>query len=76
MSEKNLYEAKIFTVESLPGFKAAGTICGHVDFVVPRRGTYTMTPSEVSSLITMLRSAHDDVLNNADPNDPRLYDPV
>jgi hypothetical protein len=75
--EKQLYEAKCFEVD-LRGSKfiASGTLCGHVDFVVPRRGTYTLNPYEILKLTKMLQEASEDVLSNSDPEgDPRLYDP-
>jgi hypothetical protein len=75
--EKQLYKAKRFEVD-LNGskFVASGTLCGHVDFVVPRRGTYTLSPYEILKLTKMLQDASEDVLSNSDPEgDPRLYDP-
>ena len=74
--ERNLYKAQLFTAETALGkFSAAGTLCGLIDFVMPRRGTYTIDPDEVQAIIGMLQLARDDVLKNADPeSDPRLYD--
>ena len=72
---KTLYEAELFTTQTALGeFKAAGTLCGHIDFVGPFKGTCTLSVDEVENVIMMLRRAQNDVLRNADPdNDPRLY---
>lgn len=71
-----LYEAKLFGASTLAGdFHAAGTLCGCIDFVGPFRGTYTLSPTEVESLISMLQKARKDVLENSDSyGDPRLVD--
>ena len=70
-----LYEAKRFNADTALGeFAASGTLCGHVDFIGPFKGTYCLSPDEVLGLITMLQQARIDVLSNSDPvDDPRLY---
>ena len=71
-----MYEAKLFTTEAygVP-FKAAGTLCGHIDFVVGRR-TYSLSVDEAMSISMMLQKARKDVLENSDPlGDPRLIEP-
>jgi len=72
-----LYEAKRFeTHTELGTFAASGTLCGHIDFVGPFKGTYTLSPDELLALIGMLKQARADVLENSDPlNDPRLVEP-
>ena len=69
-----LYEAKLFKADTDVGqFTASGTLCGHIDFVGPFKGTYPLSPDEVLAVIVILQQAREDVLNNSDPqNDPRL----
>jgi hypothetical protein len=71
-----LYEAKSFEADTAFGkFAASGTLCGHIDFVGPFRGTYALSPDEASRLIAMLQQARADVLSNSDPlHDPRLVE--
>lgn len=71
-----LYEAKIFQADTQYGqFKAAGTLCGHIDFVGPWRGSYPLSPDEALEIIVMLKGARQDVLDHSNPlNDPRLED--
>ncbi len=67
-----LYEAKPF--EAFGVFKASGTLCGHIDFVGPWKGSIPLTPDEVLAVITMLQGAREDVLANSDLlHDPRLF---
>ena len=68
------YEAKLFKASTEFGqFMAAGTLCGHVDFVGPWKGTYTLSPDEIQAVIIMLQNARADVLEHSDPlHDPRL----
>jgi hypothetical protein len=70
----DLYAAKPFSAQTAFGkFQASGTLCGHVDFAGPFKGTYDLSPDEVLSLIVMLQNARADVLKNSRPfNDPRL----
>lgn len=72
--KKTLYEAKRFTAATeLGDFEASGTLCGHIDFVGPFRGTYPLTPDEALAIIVMLKQAREDVLNNSNPlGDPRI----
>ena len=72
-----LYEAKIFRAVTEDGeYLASGTLCGHIDFVGPWKGTYLLSPDEALSIITMLQQARADVLNNSDPfHDPRIVEP-
>lgn len=72
--KSRLYEAKTFTAQTAAGvFSASGTLCGHIDFVGPFRGTYILSPHEISNLIIILQRAKEDVLINSDPlHDPRL----
>ena len=72
-----LYEAKLFRAMTEEGeYKAAGTLCGHIDFIGPWKGTYWLSPDEALSIITMLQGARADVLNNSDPlHDPRIVEP-
>lgn len=74
---RELYEARAFRAHTCAGnFGASGTLCGHIDFVGPFRGTYSLSPDEVIAVIVMLQQARADVLRNADPlHDPRLIDP-
>lgn len=69
-----LYEAKLFqTHTELGDFKAAGTLCGHIDFVGPWKGTYTLSPDEAQAVAVMLQNARADVLEHSRPfSDPRL----
>lgn len=72
-----LYNAKLFTAQTEPGeWKAAGTVCGHIDFVIPgAKITHCISPDEAQAIIVMLTNARADVLENSNPNgDPRLYD--
>lgn len=71
-----LYEAKHCHVATIHGeWEASGTLCGHIDFVVPGAGTYVLSPDEIVALIAVLAAARSDVLKNSDPHgDPRLYD--
>lgn len=73
-TKSGLYEAKRFSAQTLSGdFHASGTLCGHVDFVGPFRGTFVLSPNEVLALIIMLKQARDDVLEHSNPNsDPRI----
>lgn len=69
-----LYEAKRFEAG---GFAASGTLCGHIDFVVPRGLTYVLSPDEIADLIGVLQGARADVLANSDPlHDPRIVDSI
>jgi hypothetical protein len=73
------YVAKQF--ESGP-FVASGTLCGCVDFCdrvgwnnedPALRRTWTLTVPELDGLITILKAARDDVVNNSQPfTDPRI----
>ena len=57
-------------------WQASGTLCGHIDFVVPESGTYCLSPDEIEAIIIMLKQARHDVLENSDPQgDLRLYEP-
>lgn len=70
-----LYEAKLFKAGTALGqFSASGTLCGHIDFLVPSSGSiYPLSPDEALAVIVMLQQARADVLANSDPfNDPRL----
>ncbi len=71
------YQAKAFTADTSFGrFEVSGTLCGHIDFVGPFKGSYPLTPDEALRLIVMLQQARADVLENSDPlHDPRLYTP-
>lgn len=74
------YIAKEFSVCLEGGeFKASGTLCGHIDFVVPLRqcksATFVLSPDEAKKIAEMLRNAASDVLLNSRPyDDPRLYE--
>lgn len=70
-----LYEAKMFKAATEFGqFTASGTLCGHIDFVGPFAGTYSLSPDEALALIVTLQQARADVLNHSDPlHDPRIY---
>lgn len=72
----DLYEAKAFSAQTALGeFAASGTLCGHVDFVGPFKGTYTLSPDEILAVIAVLQNARADVLKNSRPlSDPRLVD--
>lgn len=69
-----LYEAKAFRADTEFGqFKASGTLCGHIDFVGPFKGTFTLSPDEALAVIVMLQRARADVLDHSDPfGDPRI----
>ena len=69
-----LYEAKVFTANTAVGkFEASGTLCGHIDFVGPFKGSYPLSPDEALTLIVMLQQVRGDVLEHCDPlRDPRL----
>ena len=69
-----LYAARRFEARTIAGqFAASGTLCGHVDFVGPFKGTYTLSPDEILSIIIMLQQARADVLSNSEPlSDPRI----
>jgi hypothetical protein len=69
-----LYQAKAFrAVTEVGKFEASGTLCGHIDFIGPWRGSYPISPDEAQSIIIMLQQARADVLANSDPlHDPRL----
>lgn len=71
-----LYEAKAFTADTVHGrFTASGTLCGHMDFVGPWKGSYVLSPDEALAVIVMLTQARDDVLQNSEPlHDPRIKD--
>lgn len=71
---QRLYEAKEFRANSSFGeFIAAGTLCGHIDFVGPWGCSYPLSPNEALAVIVMLQRARADVLENSDPDgDPRL----
>ena len=71
-----LYAAIRFEARTAFGqFAASGTLCGHIDFVGPFKGTYALSPDEVLAIIVMLQQARTDVLSNSDPlNDPRIVD--
>ena len=71
-----LYEAKVFEARTGVGrFGASGTLCGHIDFVGPFRGSYPISPDEALKIIVMLQGARADVLNNSNPlHDPRIVD--
>jgi len=71
-----LYEAKAFRANTVFGqFTASGTLCGHIDFVGPLKGTYSLSPDEVLAVIVMLQRARQDVLDNSDPeHDPRIVE--
>lgn len=69
-----MYEAKRFVAGD---FEASGTLCGHIDFVVPLGKTYSLSPDEALALIAILQGVREDVLNNSDPlHDPRIFDPL
>ena len=72
--QPDLYVAKSFSVDTEVGkFAASGTLCGHIDFVVPLWKTIPLSPDETLSLIAVLQNARADVLRNARPlSDPRL----
>jgi hypothetical protein len=56
-----LYEAKPFTANTIYGeFKASGTLCGHIDFVGPFKGCYSVSPDEALAIIVMLQQARAD----------------
>lgn len=69
-----LYEAKPFKATTEAGaWEASGTLCGHIDFVGPFKGTYVISPDEALALIVMLQNARQDVLDHSDPlGDPRI----
>lgn len=69
-----LYEAKEFVARTEAGrFTASGTLCGHIDFTGPFKGTFVLSPNEVGAIILMLKAAMMDVIENSDPlHDPRL----
>lgn len=69
-----LYEAKRFEAITVYGpFAASGTLCGHIDFVGPFAGCYSLSPDEALAIIVMLQRARGDVLENSDPtHDPRI----
>lgn len=67
-----LYEAKRFEAGQ---FAASGTLCGHIDFVGPWKGSYALSPDEALAVIVMLQQARADVLEHSDPlGDPRIVD--
>lgn len=70
-----LYTAKPFRANTVFGqFEASGTLCGHIDFVGPFKGCYSLSPDEALAVIVMLQRAREDVLENSDPvGDPRLF---
>lgn len=72
----SLYQAKRCLAETEAGtFEASRTLCGHIDFIGPFRGTYSLSPDEALALVIMLQKARSDVLENSDPRgDPRLVD--
>lgn len=72
--KRTLYDAALFRVQTVFGeFVAAGTLCGHIDFVVPGEGTYPLSPNEALALATMLQQSRTDVLINSEPaHDPRI----
>lgn len=69
-----LYSAKLFRADtSFGSFSASGTLCGHIDFTCPFKGSYPILPDEALALIAMLTQARTDVLENSVPeHDPRL----
>lgn len=69
-----LYEAKEFMARTEAGrFTASGTLCGHIDFTGPFKGTFVLSPEEAIEIIQMLQGAITDALDNSDPlHDPRL----
>lgn len=71
-----LYDAKEFKADTMFGeFKSSGTLCGHIDFVGPFKGCYTLSPDEALSIAVMLLGAREDVLMNSNPlGDPRIVD--
>ena len=71
---RQLYEPTLFAANTEFGrFTASGTLCGHIDFAGPFRGTYPLSPDEALAIITMLTQALADVLDHADPlHDPRI----
>lgn len=71
-----LYQAKAFRAETTFGrFEASGTLCGHIDFIGPWRGSYPISPDEAQAIIIMLQQARADVLENSDPlHDPRIVE--
>lgn len=71
-----LYEAKSFKAQTFYGqWQASGTLCGHIDFVGPFNGTYSLSPDDLLSVIIMLQRARQDVLDNSDPeHDPRIVE--
>lgn len=71
-----LYEATRFRADTELGrFTASGTLCGHIDFTGPFKGTYTLSPDEAFAVIVMLQRARADVLENSDPlHDPRIVE--
>lgn len=72
-----LYAARPFTANTVFGeFRASGTLCGHIDFIGPFKGCYTLAPDEALALIVMLQRAREDVLEHSDPlGDPRIIEP-
>ena len=71
-----LYAAKVFTARTEFGdFGASGTLCGHIDFIGPWRGSYPLSPDEALAVIVALQQARADVLTNSDPlGDSRIRD--
>ena len=72
--DKKLYQAQQYAARSIHGeWVASGTLCGHIDFVIPGYGTLVLDPVEARAVAQMILSSCVDVLANSDPNnDPRL----
>jgi hypothetical protein len=73
---KREYAAKLFEEETIHGtWQAAGTLCGHIDFVIPQICTHSISPDEALQIVNMLTAARKDVLENSRTfDDQRLYD--
>lgn len=57
-NDDEVYNAKSFRTQTACGsFKAAGTRCGHIDFVVPGFGTFPLSPEETERVIYILEQA-------------------
>jgi hypothetical protein len=71
------YSPKEFRISMPIGdFITSGTLCGHLDFVIPLGGntiTLPLTPDEAKCIASALINSADDVLKNSHPyDDPRL----
>lgn len=72
--KSRLYEAIGFDADTVHGhWQASGTLCGHIDFVIPQSGTFCLSPDEAHAVVLMLTQARHDVLEHSDPiHDPRI----